>query len=141
MSDIKEATDTALFKLAAEITRTHAEQLASDPNLAARLDKRLELLPILVPLHISLVTLAKALESYGLEMHATERGEIEVRHLPLSREQALKMNRRNAGDYIFMAPDGHCSCGADLVAQYGIHAIAAGYSVTGCRKCHMSFVE
>lgn len=131
-----------LFDEAARIARAHAERLKAEPNLAMALDKRLELLPIFVPLHISLNTLSKALMSHGLELHATERGEIEVRHAPLSREQVLKMNRRNIDGPVFMPMDGTCySCGADLVAQYGVHALAAGYQVTGCRECHKSFCD
>lgn len=127
---------------AARIAIEHAQRLKNDPNLAMVLDQRLERLPILVPLDISLVTLAKALMSHGLEMHATSSGEIEVRHATLTREQVLGMNRRNSGDHSFMPPDGFCwSCGADLVAQYGASSLAAGYQVTGCRKCHRSFCE
>lgn len=131
-----------IFETAAKIAREHAAALKRDPNLAAELDQRLQALPILVPLDISLTVLAKALMSHGLELHATTRGEVEIRHAELTREQALAMNRKNSGDYVFMPPDGKCHfCSADLVAQYGVPAIAAGYSVTGCRKCHRSFVD
>ena len=130
-----------LLEKAIAITKDHAERLKSDPDLARLLDERMDALAIMVPLEVSLTSLAKALRSHGMELHATTRGTIEVRYAELTREQALELNLRNAGDYRFMPADGYCYCGADLVAQYRIPSIAAGYSVTGCRKCHRSFVD
>lgn len=132
-----------LLDQAIAITRQHAERLKADPDLARRLDNQFDAMPILVPPSISIIVLAKALASHGLEMHATDSGAIEIRHADLTREEALALNRRNARDSIHFTPaNGLCgTCGADVVEQYGIPAIASGLNVTGCRKCHRSYCD
>lgn len=87
---------------------------------------------------VSAITVAAALASHGLTIRD---GRIEP--AALTREEALRMNRRNARDTMHFTPhDGLCwSCNGDLVEQYGIPAIAAGMNVTGCRRCFRSFCD
>lgn len=35
---------------------------------------------------------------------------------------------------------GYCHCGADLVETYGVEYLKKGM-VTGCRKCHRSYID
>lgn len=92
--------------------------------------------------NLSMVVIAQALASRGLTLRAVN-GQLRVVMANITRREALKLGRDNARDSMFFTPfDGNCtSCGADLVAQYGLHAIAGGMNVTGCRKCCTSFCD
>lgn len=134
---------TNWFQIAAKITSDHAERLRANPDLARQLDARFTDLNVRVPLDVSLHVLAAALAGYGLELRVLDDCALEVGRAELTRQQALALNKRNARDEINFTPaDGLCwSCNGDLVEQYGVHAIAAGQNVTGCRSCNRSFCD
>ena len=92
---------------------------------------------------VKLITVATALAGYGLRLAATQDGWLRIERWPITREQALAFGRHNRSDSMFFTPsDGLCgSCGGDLVEQYGLHSIAAGLNVTGCRRCNRSYCD
>lgn len=98
---------------------------------------------LVVPADVSMVVLARALAQFGLHMTATLDGRARVEHAELTREEALRLNGRNARDTMHFTPsNGLCyMCGGDLVEQYGKASIAAGLNVTGCRSCNRSFCD
>ncbi len=82
-----------------------------------------------------------ALAQYGMTVRFATRGRLVIERAHLTRDEALRLNRENAGDMHFTPFDGYCYCGADIVEQVGLHAIAAGANVTGCRKCNRSYCD
>lgn len=90
---------------------------------------------------VNLVLVGKALEQFGMTLAKTAAGTQRVEYAPITRDDALRLNRENARDMHFTPFDGYCYCGADIVEQTGIHAIAAGANVTGCRSCHRSYCD
>ena len=92
---------------------------------------------------ISVAALAYAIAKYGMTLKATPDGRTRLTMAQLTRDEMLSLNAANSLDAMrFMPPNGRCyHCGDDLIAQYGIASICAGYNVTGCRRCQKSYCD